>query len=196
MSERHVIRTIGLPDRGSYAIAVVSDTHGRPHPSLVPTLKERRPALILHAGDVGGLQLVTELEKVGPTVYVRGNVDPAGSPWPDSLSLHLTWGLAGKLDLLLLHAAATHLRLNRDALSLLRQYPAQIVVFGHSHIPFLGMDGKVCLFNPGSAGPARWGLPITMGIIELGPDQPVFKHLDLRTGKPWKPDVRDHGNAP
>jgi predicted phosphodiesterase len=60
------------------------------------------------------------------------------------------------------------------------------VVYGHSHIPFLGKQENTVLFNPGSAGPPRMGLPITMGFIEIS-DQTRFRHLDLQTGEQWKP---------
>jgi hypothetical protein len=168
-------------------IGVLSDTHGRPHPNLFPLLERHRPSLILHAGDAGGLDLIDELEAVCQTVFVRGNVDPTGPIWPDSVTLHVKVDKNFRVDLLLLHFALVQLRLNKDAVDLLRQHPAQIVVFGHSHIPFLGVDRNVHLFNPGSAGPPRMGLPTTMGFIEIASGQLRFKHLDLRTGEVWKP---------
>lgn len=186
MSHRHVTKTIELPD-ADRIVAVISDTHGRPHPNLFPVLDQHPPALILHAGDVGDLDLITEMEAVSQTVYVRGNVDPAGPKWPDSVTLRIKLGTSSHFDLLLLHIAVARLRLNREVVTLLHENPAQLVVFGHSHIPFLGMDGKTYLFNPGSAGPSRMGLPTTMGLIEMGDGQLRFKHLDLQTGQEWKP---------
>jgi uncharacterized protein len=186
MTHRHVAKTIELPD-ANRIVAVISDTHGRPHPNLVPVLDQHHPSLILHAGDVGDLDLITEMEAVSQTVFVRGNVDPAGPMWPDSVALRVNLGTSFHLDLLLLHIAVARLRLNREVVTLLHESPAQLVVFGHSHIPFLGMDGKTCLFNPGSAGPSRMGLPTTMGLIEMGDGQLRFKHLDLQTGQQWKP---------
>ncbi len=187
MARRHGTRTIELPDTGICSVAVVSDTHGKPHPNLFPLLEARRPSLILHAGDVGGLFLIRELEKIGPTAYVRGNVDPTGPDWPDSVSLSLRLG-SSRLDLLLLHFAVARLKLNTAAVDLLNRYPSQVVIFGHSHVPFLGVDGRVSLFNPGSAGPARWRLPTTIGLIEIASDRTTFKHIDLLTGGEWKPE--------
>lgn len=195
MVHRRVERRVDLADAGNSLIAVLSDTHGKSHPALFPTLKQHSPSLILHAGDIGGLELLRELEKISMTVYVRGNIDPTGPTWPDSLLLRITLGSMAQLDLLLLHIAVEHMRLNRNALNLLRQ-TTQIVVFGHSHVPFLGMDGTICLFNPGAAGPARWGLPTTMGLIEITPDQWVLKHVDLQTGEQWKPAKTRHANLP
>jgi hypothetical protein len=179
--------TLDLAEAETWTIGVIADTHGKPHARLFWCLEQCRPALILHAGDVGSIRLVTELERIGPTVYVRGNIDPRGSAWPDSVALLITVGGSALLNLLLVHNALARLKLNRMALSLLRQSPAQLVVFGHSHVPFLGMDGKVCLFNPGSAGPGRWGLPTTLGLILVSPHQLQFKHLNVATGEEWKP---------
>jgi len=192
MAHRHVTRTIEFPNTEICSVAVVSDTHGKPHPNLFPLLEARRPLLILHAGDVGGLFLIKELEKISPTTYVRGNVDPTGPASAESVALSLRLG-SSRLDLLLLHFAVAGLKLNKAALDLLNQYPAQVVVFGHSHMPFLGVDGRVALFNPGSAGPARWRLPTTIGLIEIASDRSTFKHIDLHTGGEWKPTREARG---
>lgn len=186
MAQNHITRTVEL-DTETCLIAVVSDTHGRPHPALCPLLEQRRPSLILHAGDVGGLEVINTLEQISTTIYVRGNVDPTGPSWPDSASVRVQLRPTKQIEMALLHIAVARLRLNGTALRLLGRHRAQVVVFGHSHIPFLGMDGKVCLFNPGSAGPARWRLPTTMGFIDIGPDGLTFRHFDLRTGEEWKP---------
>jgi len=187
MARRHATRVIDLPDTKNCVIAVLSDTHGKPHPNLFPALERNRPSLILHAGDVGDLDLITELEGISQTVFVRGNTDPTGPMWPESVSLRIRLEASRRLDLLLLHFAVARLRLNKETQILLHENPAQIVVYGHSHIPFLGKQENTVLFNPGSAGPPRMGLPITMGLIEIS-DQLRFRHLDLQTGEEWKPD--------
>ena len=187
MPQRNLTRTIALPGVEGCVIAVVSDTHGRPHIRLLPALKEIHPALILHAGDVGDPSLLTDLRTISETVFVRGNVDPRGSTWPDAVTLHIQLDGGLRLNLLLLHFAVLHFKLNETAWSLLRRNPVQMVVFGHSHLPFLGVDRKITLFNPGSAGPPRFGLPITMGLIEVSAHRVTFKHLDLQTGNAWRP---------
>ena len=187
MVHRHKAVTIELPEQGNSIIAVLSDTHGRPHPCLFSALEQHRPSLILHAGDVGDMNLLNRLETFGRTVYVRGNIDPTGPVWPDSVALQIKISGQVGLDFLLLHFAVSRFKLNKNALSLLQKKPAQIVVFGHSHIPFIGMCGKISLFNPGSAGPSRMGLPTTIGLIEFSNGSLTFRHLDLRTGKEWAP---------
>jgi uncharacterized protein len=187
MLQRHATRTVDLSGVEGSVVGVVSDTHSTPHPGLLPALKELHPSLILHAGDVGDPHLLTELKGISETVFVRGNVDPRGSTWPDSVTLHIQLDKGRRLNLLLLHFAVVHWKLNGTAWSLLQRNPAQIVIFGHSHLPFLGVDGKITLFNPGSAGPPRFGLPITLGLIKLSIQGVTFKHLDLQTGKTWSP---------
>jgi uncharacterized protein len=188
MDHRHEIETITLPDAQGHLIAVMSDTHGAPHANLIPFLQEKKPSLIFHAGDVGGdMGFIAELEDICPTIFVRGNVDPTGRQWPDSKTIHLKLWRSAQIDFLLLHMAMGRLKLLEEARTLLAKNPAQIVVFGHSHVPFFGTEGEVCLFNPGSAGPPRWGLPITMGLIEVSPKQMKFKHFNLKTKEQWTP---------
>ncbi len=187
MLQRNTTRTIVLPGVESCLIAVVSDTHGKPHGRLLPALEEIHPTLILHAGDVGAPALLADLRKISETIFVRGNVDPRGSAWPDAVTLHLQLDEGLRLSLLLLHFAVLHFKLNETAWSLLQRNPVPIVVFGHSHLPFLGVDRKITLFNPGSAGPPRFGLPITLGLIDVSAHRVGFKHLDLQTGKEWRP---------
>ncbi len=187
MVQRHENRLIDLPDIDHGLIAAISDTHGKPHASLFPVLGQYKPLLILHAGDMGDRELLGDLEEVGPTIFVRGNVDPAGPGYPESVSVRIKLGRTFSLDILLLHIAIGRMRLNRDAVDLLQQYPAKVVVFGPSHIPFVGEDRDVWLFNPGSAGPSRMGLPTTIGFMEISPGQMSFKHIDLLTGRQWVP---------
>jgi putative phosphoesterase len=180
-------RTIDLADHGKVLVAVLSDTHGKPHPSLFPLLKRSRPDVILHAGDVGPSDLLSEFEAFGPTAFVRGNMDPSAADWPDTLSLRIVLAETRKLDLLLVHIGLTHRKLMPEVWNLLRKEPARMVVFGHSHMPFVGSESGIALFNPGSAGPPRMGLPIAMGWLELTADGVCFRHTDLKTGREWKP---------
>lgn len=187
MVYRHESRLMDVGDVERGLIAVISDTHGKPHTSLFSILERYGPLLILHAGDMGDPALLADLNQIGPTVFARGNVDPTGPGFPDSISLRMTLGKRFSMDLLILHIAIARMRLNRDTLNLLQQHPAQVVVFGHSHIPFVGEEGGVWLFNPGSAGPRRMGLPTTMGLIEISSGQVSFRHIDLNTGDEWSP---------
>ena len=188
MSSKHEKKSINLSSTGTCRIAVLSDTHSRPHPALLPLLIDHQPSLILHAGDVGDAALLAALDNIARTVFVRGNIDPKGPSWPESVCLQLKLPSGTALDLLLLHMAIVHLRLNRRSLDLLRLFPSQLIVFGHSHVPYIGQEGKVWLFNPGAAGPSRFRLPTTLGMMELSSEGLRMKHLDLTTGRPWTPE--------
>ncbi len=187
MSSKHEKKSITLPGAETCRIAVLSDTHGGPHPALLPLLVDHQPSLILHAGDVGDAALLTALGNIARTVFVRGNIDPKSPSWPESVCLHLKLSSGMSLDILLLHMAIVHLRLSRRSLDLLRLCPSQVVVFGHSHVPYIGQEGKVWLFNPGAAGPSRFRLPTTLGMMEISSEGLRMKHLDLTTGRPWSP---------
>ena len=188
MTSKHETKTIDLAGTGTRRIAVVSDTHGRPHPALLSVLVDHQPSLILHAGDVGDAALLAALDNIARTVFVRGNIDPKGPSWPESVCLQLKLPSGTTLDLLLLHMAIVHLRLNRRSLDLLCLCPSQLVVFGHSHVPYIGKEGDIWLFNPGAAGPSRFRLPTTLGMMELSSEGLRMKHLDLTTGRPWTPE--------
>ncbi len=187
MTLKHKTKSVDLSATEGCRIAVLSDTHARPHPALLPLLVDHQPSLILHAGDVGDATLLTALDDIARTVFVRGNIDPRGPSWPESVCLHLRLPSGASLDLLLLHMAIVHLRLSRRSLDLLRLCPSQLVVFGHSHVPYIGKDGNVWLFNPGAAGPTRFRLPTTLGMIDLSPEGLRMTHFDLTTGRPWAP---------
>lgn len=187
MTPKHETRTVDRSHLNPCLVAVLSDTHGRPHPALFPILQEHRPSLILHAGDVGQPGLREDLEAIAQTVLVRGNMDPPGPPWPESVSLRLQLAAEVRLDLLLVHVAIANLKLTQRARDLVRRNSPQGVVFGHSHVPFIGEEGGVWLFNPGSAGPPRFRLPTTLGLMEITSKGLTFRHIDLRTARPWVP---------
>ena len=64
---------------------------------------------------------------------------------------------------------------------------ASLVVCGHSHVPFIGRDQGLVVFNPGSIGPRRFHLPIVFGVIDLGPGGVKLRHVDCETGRTWEP---------
>jgi hypothetical protein len=136
-------------------IGVISDTHGLLRPEARRAL--RGSELILHAGDVGGWEILRDLRQIAPVVAVRGNVDTADwAKW-----LHKTEvAECAKQSLYLLHNIA-ELDLNPKAAGL------AAVIYGHSHKPTIEWKDGVLFFNPGSAGPRRFLLPVTVGKIEI-----------------------------
>jgi len=186
MHHEQQTQTIELPSDET-RIAVVADTHGRPHSALVSQVTQNRPALILHGGDIGAGTLLDDLEAIAPVVAVRGNVDSRDLSLPDSVDLTLERPTQPRLRLLLTHIAVHRTHLIRSTRSRAQAADARLVVYGHSHLPFVGRDGRFALFNPGSAGPRRFRLPITFGVLELGPRGLDLRHVDLQTGGPWTP---------
>lgn len=178
-------RHIDLPDQGLVRVALLSDTHSHPHPSLAQQLSRVAPAVALHAGDLGSEASLEPLRSVCPLVAVRGNVDPRRLP--DHLHLQLHRGQSLVLSLLLTHIGLRRTRLLPEVRDLAAHLEVGLVVCGHSHVPFLGRDGQVAVFNPGSCGPRRWTLPITWGLLELGPEGAGLSHVDCETGETWLP---------
>jgi uncharacterized protein len=173
---------------GRLRIAVVADTHSAPHPRSAELLAAEHPDLILHAGDIGELGVLSDLARVAPVLAVRGNIDVRAHDLPDALTLDVRDGDAGSLlTLLLFHIAVYGPKLRADAARLARSEGAQLVVCGHSHVPFAGTDRGLTVFNPGSIGPRRFHLPIVFGVIDVGRDHIGVRHVDCETGAKWLP---------
>jgi putative phosphoesterase len=132
-------------------IGVISDTHGLLRPEAVAAL--RGSDLILHAGDIGAPAILDELAALAPLAAVRGNNDEAA--WARSLPETAEVAVEG-LRIYLLHD------INRLALDP-RASGYHVVVAGHSHRPRKERRRGVLYFNPGSAGPRRFRLPIALG---------------------------------
>jgi putative phosphoesterase len=139
-------------------IGVLSDTHGLLRPEVAPALAgvDR----ILHLGDVGKPSILKDLAKIAPLTAIRGNVDREGpcSQLPETEVLLLE----GRY-IYMLHDLAT-LHLDPAA----AKFAA--VLFGHSHVPNFYRKKGVLYFNPGSCGPRRFGLPVTVGLLTIGQD--------------------------
>lgn len=141
-------------------IGLISDTHGKLRPEVFPHFEGVE--LILHAGDVGGVDILTELETIAPVRAVVGNTD--GSQLAERLPE------VEKLELLGHTVVLTHGHLiGSPTPPLLRQlHPdAQIIVYGHTHIPSIDRADGSLVINPGAAGPARFKLKPTIAILEL-----------------------------
>jgi uncharacterized protein len=166
---------------------VVADTHGEPHPRAHELIARERPERILHAGDIGDLRVIRELEAIAPTSAVRGNIDARTPGVPDILRLDVTDGDARLFGLLLLHIAVAGPKLRADAIRLAHEEDAAIVVCGHSHVPFIGRDRALTIFNPGSIGPRRFHLPIVFGVMDISRERVSMKHVSCETGEVWLP---------
>jgi len=162
-------------------IACVADTHSKPHPDLGRWIDALAPHRILHAGDIGNEAVLRDLEKHAPVTAVRGNIDDLGQP--DIVTV----GVDSMLKIVLTHIAVNGPRLRADIRELAKKEDASLVVCGHSHVPFANHDRGVTVFNPGSAGPRRFHLPILFGVVRVRRDGVTLEHVDCETGRKWKP---------
>lgn len=141
--------------RHAKQIGLISDTHGLLRPEAVEAL--RGCELILHAGDVGKPEILEALRKIAPVVAIRGNVDTAS--WCSALN---------ETELVETEAATFYLIHNVDDFAL---KPAaagiHVVLFGHTHQPTQYEKAGVLYINPGSAGPRRFSLPISLARLDL-----------------------------
>ena len=170
-------------------IAVISDTHSKAHPNAVELVAARAPDAILHAGDVGALAVLAPFRAIAPLIVVRGNIDARAETLPDSVDVQVSDSEDRALATLLLqHICVYGPKLRADAAKNAKTHSAQIVVCGHSHVPFIGRDRGLWVFNPGSIGPRRFALPIVFGLMELSPGRLNLTHISCETGKPWTPD--------
>ncbi len=179
---------IPLKADGTLRFGVVADTHSRPSPAGVKHLGLLAPDAILHAGDIGELSILDAFRALAPVFAVRGNIDERATDLPDRLTVELVGaGDRTLLRILLLHIGVAGPRLRADASKLARAEEASLVVCGHSHVPFIGSDRGLTVFNPGSMGPRRFHLPIVFGSIDLAPGGVKLRHFDCETGAPWYP---------
>jgi len=176
-----------LDDRNGLRVAIVADTHSHPHPRTTELLRAERPAAILHAGDIGDLGVLDQLAKIAPVIAVRGNIDERAPHLPDVVTINVCAGDQSALRLLITHIAVYGAKLRADAAQLAARHSARIVVCGHSHVPFLGRDRGLTVFNPGSIGPRRMHLPIVFGMMEIVDAKLGFRHIDCETGHAWSP---------
>jgi len=172
---------------GALRIVVVADTHSRPHPKSMEVIAAEQPDRILHAGDIGELTVLDGLAKIAPTSAVRGNIDARDNEVPDILTIDVCDGEESLFKILLLHIGVNGPRLRADVVRLAKAEGAGIVVCGHSHVPFMGRDRDLTVFNPGSIGPRRFQLPIVFGVIDISRQRVAMKHVDCESGQQWLP---------
>jgi uncharacterized protein len=145
-------------------IGIISDTHGLLRPEAQRALLGVQ--LIIHAGDVGTPEILTQLKLIAPVFAVRGNVDT--QPWAQELPLTTVVQTSG-FHLYVLH--------NLQDLDLKPQAAGfDAVISGHTHQADQQHDAGVLYLNPGSAGPRRFQLPVTLALLEI-------------VKKPWKAEI-------
>ena len=136
-------------------LGVISDTHGLLRPEAVEAL--RGSDRILHAGDIGAPEILEAVAKIAPVTAVRGNVD-TGS-WARALP---------ETDVVEAGGASIYILHDRGQLDLKPEAAGfRVVIYGHSHQPTMEEKNGVLYFNPGSAGPRRFRLPVSLGRLMI-----------------------------
>ena len=134
---------------GAHVVGLIADTHGLLRPDVHAALAGVE--LILHAGDVGGDDILLELEQIAPVRAVYGNTDPPGDP-------HLVGEIEVTIGGVRIHVSHGHEVGAPTPEKLLARYGADVLVYGHTHKPLVvHADGR-WVVNPGAAGPRRFDL--------------------------------------
>lgn len=140
-------------------VGIISDTHGLLRPEAVAALQGLN--LIIHAGDIGKETIIPELERICPVYAVRGNVDHA--PWAFKFPLTQIVEQAG----IFMYVYHGHISLDLDP----KAAGFQVVISGHSHEPSIETRDSILYINPGSAGPKRFHLPVSVAILEINQEK-------------------------
>lgn len=149
----------------AFRIGVISDTHGVVHPAVPEVFKNVDH--IIHAGDICGEHVLEALRKLAPVTSVEGNND--GLSTGEDI---LRFSLSG-LRILLTHILPRPAKRDGRVVESLKSEPADVVFFGHSHLPHNEVLDGVRYFNPASSGPRRFNYPVSVGLFG-------------KTGKAWK----------
>jgi putative phosphoesterase len=151
-------------------VGVISDTHGLLRPEALAAL--RGSDYIIHAGDVGDPVILDKLAEIAPVTAVRGNVDHGA--WAQKIPATNVLEV-GEVSIYVLHSIQ-ELDLKPEA----AKFAA--VIYGHSHVPKQEMKNGVLYFNPGSAGPRRFKLPVSLGRLTIEGGKIKAKILVLENG--------------
>lgn len=153
-----------------HRIAVLADTHGLLRPEIAEILGTCE--VILHGGDVSSRKILDELERIAPVYVVRGNND---KEWAEGMTEELDITLFG-LRIYMIHNQK-HRRKNLEG--------TDLFIYGHSHKYEQKTEEGVCFLNPGSCGPRRFLLPVTMAVLEVqeGTGQWRVEKIDLTGGE-------------
>jgi putative phosphoesterase len=150
-------------------IGVISDTHGLLRPEALAAL--RGSDYVIHAGDVGDPRILDKLAAIAPLTVVRGNVDHG--EWAQKIPATNVLEI-GDVSIYVLHSLQ-ELDVKPEA----AKFAA--LIYGHSHVPKQELNNGVLYFNPGSAGPRRFKLPVSVGRLTINDGKIEAKILVLET---------------
>ena len=156
---------------GIRQVGLISDTHGLVRPDVHDALAGVE--LILHAGDVGGEQILDELRLIAPVRAVGGNTDPLGVP---GLEDELEIEIAG----VRIHVSHGHEVGRPTPARLLERYTADVIVYGHTHRQLITRSEDRLVVNPGAAGPRRFDLEPSVARLTIAGGMPAVEIVPLK----------------
>jgi putative phosphoesterase len=161
--------------RAAHVLGIISDTHGLVRPDVHTALAGVE--LILHAGDVGGDEILTELALIAPVRAVFGNTDPPG------LS-----GLTPAIELTVggvsIHVSHGHEVGPPTPSKLLERYAADVIVYGHTHRQLITREADRLVLNPGAAGPRRFDLMPSVARLTIANGRAEVELVALKGSDP------------
>jgi putative phosphoesterase len=153
-------------------IGVISDTHGKLDEAVLRLFAGVHR--IIHAGDIGDEELIWQLEAIAPVIAVRGNNDSPTICFPNE-----RMAVIEGRTFYVRHQFATVEKMTTAQQRIIERHMPDAVVFGHSHQAYTGTWRGTLLFNPGGAGPKRFSLPRTVGLLELSEDDITPRIINL-----------------
>jgi putative phosphoesterase len=139
-------------------IGLIADTHGLLRPDVHQVLSGVE--LILHAGDVGGEEILDELALIAPVMAVYGNTDPTDHPRLSGVIRREVGGVS-------IHVSHGHEVGAPNPQRLLSRYEERVLVYGHTHRPLVTTEGERLVVNPGAAGPRRFDISPSVGLLRI-----------------------------
>ena len=152
-------------------VGLISDTHGLMRAEALAALADVE--MILHAGDVGSFAVLRELQGIAPVHAVVGNTDDPILGLPPQVRL--------TLDGLKLHMSHGHETGSPSPDTLVKRYSADVIIYGHTHKPLITTRGKTLVINPGAAGPRRFHLQPSVGLLRIESGVATAEIIDLAT---------------
>ncbi len=154
----------------NHLVGLVSDTHGLVRPELHAALAGVE--LILHAGDVGGDDVLDELATIAPVEAVYGNTDAPGHP-------RLAQAIVRSVGGVRIHVSHGHELGSPTPARLLAAYPADVLVYGHTHLPLVSRAEGRLVVNPGAAGPRRFHIQPSIALLDIDGDSAEARIITL-----------------
>jgi putative phosphoesterase len=156
-------------------VGVISDTHSLLDEKVLELFSGVHH--IIHAGDIGREDIIWRLDEIAPVIAVRGNNDPDTMCFPSE-----RMALIEGRTFYVRHIFATVEKMTQAQQRVIERHMPDAVIFGHSHKSYSGAWRGTLLFNPGSAGPKRFSLPRSIGILEIHEDSITPKIISLESG--------------